>query len=102
LTILIHQRDQEIHLPFHSGWYGSPGLLVAVDGLYGDPQQLCHLLLGLAKLLAEMDELFAVHGEYRESDTWVEKRAEGLGCHNVAWMSIGKIPSSQLLRLGRM
>ena len=68
MTIPIHQRYQEIHLPFHRGWYGSPGLFVAVDGLYGDPQQLGHLLLGLAKLLAEMDELFAVHGEYREFD----------------------------------
>ena len=55
-------------MPFHSGWYGSPGLLVAVDGLYGDPQQLGHLLLGLAKRFAEMDEFFAVHGGFREFD----------------------------------
>ena len=34
LTIPIRQRYQEIHLPFHSGWYGSPGLFVAVDSLY--------------------------------------------------------------------
>ena len=94
MTVLIHQRDQEIHLPFHSGRYGSPGLLVAVDSLYGDPQQLGHLLLGLAKLLAEIDELFAVHGEFRKSDTWVEVRANRISCHNVAYLSIGKIPSN--------
>jgi hypothetical protein len=68
LTILICQRDQEIHLPFHRGGDGSPGLLVAVDGLYGDPQQLGHLLLGLVKLFAKMDELCAVHWDYREFD----------------------------------
>ena len=92
LTIPIHQRYQEIHLPFHSGWYGSPGLFVAMDGLYGNPQQLSHLLLGPVQFFAERDELFAVHGEFRESDTWVEKRADGLGCHNVACVSIENFP----------
>ena len=69
LAILIHQRDQEIHLPFHCGWYVTPGLLVAVDGLYGDPEQLSHLLLGPAQFFAEMDEFLAVHGGFRESVT---------------------------------
>jgi hypothetical protein len=69
LTIFFDHGDQEINLPFHSGRYGSPGLFVAVDSLYGDPEQLSHLLLGPVQFFAEMDELFAVHGEFRESVT---------------------------------
>jgi hypothetical protein len=91
-AIFIHQRDQKIHLPFHSGRYGSPGLLVAVNSLYGDAQQLSHLLLGLVQFFAEMDTVFAVHGEFRKPDTGVEEWRVELNCHNVAYMSIEKIP----------
>ena len=68
-TILIHQRNKEIHLSFHRGRYGSPGLFVAVDSLYRDPEQLSHLLLGPVQFFAEMDEFLAVHGGFRESVT---------------------------------
>ena len=65
-TALIHSRDQKIHLSFHIGWYGSPGLLVTVDRFDRYSEQLSHLLLGFVYLLAKMDELFAVHREFRK------------------------------------
>jgi len=93
-TIRIHPGDKEIHLPFHRGRYWSPCLFVAVNSLYRGAEQLSHLLLGLVQFFAEMDELFAVHGEFRESVTWTEKRYVEPDCHNVACMSTEKIPLS--------
>ncbi len=61
-TIFIHPGDKEVHLPLHIGWYGSPCLFVAVDGLYRGSEQLGHLLLGFVEAFSEMNELFAVHG----------------------------------------
>ena len=65
-AILTLSRNQKIHLPFHIRWYGSPGLLVTVDRLDRGAEQLRHLFLGLVQLLTKTDELFAVHGEFRQ------------------------------------
>ena len=37
-----------------------------MDRLDRGSEQLSHLLLGFVQLLSQMDELFAVHGEFRK------------------------------------
>lgn len=68
-TIFIHPGDKEVHLPLHISRYGTPCLFIAVDSLYRGSEQLRHLLLGFVELFSEMDKIFAVHGELRESDS---------------------------------
>ena len=73
-TIFSQPGEKEKHLSFHRGRHWSPCLFVAVDSLYRGSEQLRHLLLGLVQFFTEMDELFTVHGEFREPVTWTEKR----------------------------
>ncbi len=61
--VLPHPGDQEKHLPLHVGRHRSPALFVALNRLKGGSEQYGHLLLCLVQFLAEVDELFAVHGK---------------------------------------
>ncbi len=61
--VFRYPGDQEKHLPLHIGRNRSPALFVAVDSLKRGSEQLGYLLLCLVQLLAEVDELFAIHGK---------------------------------------
>lgn len=45
------------------GWDVSPSLFIAVNGFYGDPKQLSHLLLGFFQLFPEIGKLFTFQTE---------------------------------------
>ena len=53
--------NQEKDLPLHMGWYRSPSLFIAVNSLDRCPEQLPHLLLGLAQHFSKVQEFFTVH-----------------------------------------
>jgi len=55
--------DQKKHLPFDSGRYSSPSLLVAVHSLKRCTEKLGHLLLSLFHFVTELFEFGAVHNE---------------------------------------
>ena len=57
----VNPGYQKIHLPLHSGRDCTPALFIAVDGLQGCAQQLCHLLLGFAHLGSIRFEFIFVH-----------------------------------------
>ena len=61
--VLRYPGDQEKHLPLRRRRNRPPPLFVALNRLNRGSEQYGHLLLCLVQFLAEVDELFAVHGK---------------------------------------
>ena len=61
--VFRYPGDQEKHLPLRRRRNRPPPLFVALNRLNRGSEQYGHLLLCLVQFLAEVDELFAVHGK---------------------------------------
>lgn len=61
MVVIQETVQQKKQLSFDMMGYFPPSLFIGVHGLYGNPEQLCHLLLGPVQTGPDLFELRVVH-----------------------------------------